>query len=106
MYILNLTLRKDPYDVMIISEKTEEYRNKSKWVMSRLNREKQGKLKISHIKFRNGYNKNAPYFVVEYKGYEIIDFVDKEYSNGLKLNLHDPGNIVKIKLGEIIERFP
>jgi hypothetical protein len=96
--ILNLTLKKLPFDVMITGEKRIEYRASSKWIISRL----EGK-NYDLIKFVNGYGNDKPYFFSKYEGWEI-EMIDNvvNYSNGLIVE--SKKGTIKIKLGEIIEK--
>ncbi len=52
--ILHLTLSKMPFEVMVTGEKSTEYREPSKWILSRL----QGK-DYDLIKFVNGYGSDG-----------------------------------------------
>ena len=94
---LLLTMKKEPFTVMISGEKTSEYRRPSKWIESRLiGRE------YDLVKFVNGYGKDKPYFVAEYKGYFKINVNERmEYSNGFTVDL--TAGDYAIQLGNIIE---
>ena len=70
MKILQLTLSKLPFDFMVNGLKNHEYRNESKWIISRLINENGEQNKFTHIKFTNGYGKDKPYFIAEYIGFE------------------------------------
>ena len=63
--VLHLTLKKEWFDLMISGKKRVEYRKPSKWIISRLEKE------YDVIRFTNGYGSDKPYFVCEYKGFEI-----------------------------------
>ena len=79
--ILHLNLFRKYFDQIAEGTKTIEYRDKTDYWKKRLeNRE------YDVIKFRNGYAKNAPTMLVEYKG----------------LNLGNPF-AYEIQLGKIIE---
>jgi hypothetical protein len=96
--ILHLTLKKEPFDVMVTGEKTTEYRNKSEWIMSRL----LGK-KYDYVKCVNGYGKSKPFFVARYRGFEIeTNPYQVSYSNGLEVKSEK--GTVKIYLGEVVEK--
>ena len=73
MTTLYLTLKKQAFDVMKTGEKKEEYRKESKWIMSRLNKD------YKYVKFTNGYRKESPSFIVEYKGWERVKDVERIY---------------------------
>lgn len=92
--MLKLTLKKPAYEVMITGEKKEEYRTNSKWIMSRLDRTNKEKLKL--VKFTNGYKKDSPSFITDYKGWEFKNNVNETYSNGLNVQ---GNNLICIKLG-------
>jgi len=80
MKILNLNLYRKYFDQIAEGTKTLEYRDRTEYWKKRIeNRE------YDYIKFRNGYAKDAPTMLVEYKGYECLD---KEY---------------EIQLGKVLE---
>ncbi len=61
--ILHLTLHREWFDLIRSGEKTEEYRDETSYWDSRL----EGK-DYDLIRFVNGYGKNRPFMVVEFKG--------------------------------------
>ena len=62
MKILNMTLKKKWFDMILSGEKTEEYREmKPYWHTRLLNKE------YDYIRFKNGYAKDAPEFTIEFK---------------------------------------
>ena len=72
--ILHLNLFRKYFDEIVEGTKTIEFRDKTDYWKKRLeNRE------YDVIKFRNGYAKDAPTMLVEYKGYNIIDGVYELY---------------------------
>ena len=93
MTTLKLSVNKMAFNVMVTSEKTEEFRDETKWMMSRLLNKN-----YDFIQITNGYGSERPVFVAEYLGYTIAN-VDKVYSNGLVVK----GEKVVIKFGEIVE---
>ena len=96
-----MTLKKEPYAVMVSGEKKEEFRLKSKWVEGRLICSKTGRDKrYSRVKFVNGYGKTKPSFTVSFKGYKLeANGVYREYSNGLVVNTRGKPTYV-ISLGD------
>jgi len=94
MTTLKLSVNKMAFSVMVTGEKTEEFRDETKWIMSRLL-----KKDYDFIQITNGYGGNRPVLVAEYLGYSIVSDVDKTYSNGLTVK----GEKVVIKLGKIVE---
>ena len=82
MKVLYLNLFRKYFDQIVEGTKTIEYRDKTDYWKKRIeNRE------YDIIKFRNGYAKDAPTMLVEYKGYSVSEsFGDYE-----------------LKLGKIIE---
>ena len=82
MKILHLNLYRKYFDAIVNGTKTIEYRDKTDYWKKRI----EGR-EYDIIKFRNGYAKNAPTMLVEYKGYTINNS-EQEY---------------KLKLGKIIE---
>lgn len=96
---LYLTLSRSSFQVMVTGEKKIEYRNPSKWILSRLNKSQ----KYKTIKFTNGYGNDKPFFICDYKGWSFhsgrVEAIT--YSNGLLVDLSK--GTVKIVLGNIIE---
>jgi len=64
--ILHLNLYRKYFDAIADGTKTIEYRDKTDYWKRRI----EGR-KYDIIKFRNGYAKDAPTMLVEYKGYDI-----------------------------------
>ena len=64
--ILHLNLYRKYFDAIADGTKTIEYRDKTDYWKKRI----EGR-KYDIIKFRNGYAKDAPTMLVEYKGYNI-----------------------------------
>ena len=82
MKILHLNLYRKYFDAIVNGTKTIEYRDKTDYWKKRI----EGR-EYDIIKFRNGYAKDAPVMLVEYKGFWVSsDFEEYE-----------------IKLGKIIE---
>ena len=103
MKILKLTLKKEPFDVMITGEKRNEYRNNSEWMRSRLYDKMGKKRQYDLVEFTNGYGKDRPKFTVKFLGFEKIYKVNKKYSNGLVVFYPKCNNgYFKIMLGDVI----
>ena len=85
---MTLTLKAQPYGVMVTGEKKEEFRLQSKWIESRLIDSVTGKDKqYDRVSFVNGYGKHRPSFTVSFKGYKLeANGVHKKYSNGLEVD--------------------
>ena len=66
MKYLELTLKKKWFDMIASGEKKEEYRGTSPWINARL----EGKT-YDAVRFRNGYKKDSPVCVCEYKGWHL-----------------------------------
>ena len=83
-----MTLKAQPYEVMVTGEKKVEFREATRWIESRLIDSTTGKVKqYDRVKFANGYGKERPSFTVSYKGYELkAKGVRKRYSNGLEVD--------------------
>jgi hypothetical protein len=65
--ILHLTLKKQWFDMILNGQKKEEYREIKPYWRSRLGIGYLNPIH-THIKFRNGYRKNAPELLIELKG--------------------------------------
>lgn len=87
MKILHLNLYRKYFDAIANKIKLFEYRQKTDYWKKRI----EGR-KYDTIKFRNGYAKDAPTMLVEYKGYTEVIRTGK-----------DVGVEYEIKLGKIIE---
>ncbi len=66
--VLHLNLYRKYFDEIVSGKKTIEYRDKTPYWTSRLSNKK-----YDYIYFRNGYSKDAPMMLVEYKGVDITD---------------------------------
>ena len=77
--LLHLTLRKEPFDQILSGEKTSEYREyKQFWITRLMNND--GSFKhYDVIHFKNGYHKDAPTMLVEFKGIKIISDFGSRY---------------------------
>ena len=82
--ILHLNLFRKYFDEIANGTKTIEYRDKTDYWKKRIEHKE-----YDVIKFRNGYAKDAPTMLVEYKGYSV----DEEYE--LKL-----GKIIEVNYGK------
>ncbi len=98
---LKLTLKKEPFEVMVTGEKEVEYRSPSKWIESRLYNKTGGKRDYDFIEFTNGYGKDKPFFRAKYNGFYISNKINKKYSNGLDIRRYEKTYCIKI--GKVIE---
>lgn len=90
MKILHLTLKKQWFEMIASGEKKEEYRDiKDYW------RKRLFDKKYDAISFRNGYSKNAPKMLVEYK--ELIGGIGKA-----EWGAPDATPVYILKLGAIL----
>ena len=87
MKILHLNLYRKYFDAIANGTKLFEYRQTTDYWKKRIEDKE-----YDMIKFRNGYAKNAPTMLVEYKGYSKV--IRTGYGNGEEY---------EIKLGKIIE---
>lgn len=86
--VLKLTLKKEPFDVMVTGEKSTEYRHPSDWIVSRLMEKKGGFKKYDFVLFTNGYGSDKPYFIAEYlETYQNVIRKSYEYSNGMTVDV-------------------
>lgn len=102
---LYLSLKKEPFDVMVTGEKKEEFRKNSDWIRSRFFDKNYNEREYDYIKFVNGYGKDSPYFICKYEGFDecYMDVSERKYSNGLKINGIGKGDFI-IYCGEIIKK--
>lgn len=80
---LKTTLKREFFDAIHRGEKTEEYRDLSKyWISRLLVKEPDGSYsgdkfrEYDTILFRNGYNPDSPIMEVEFKGVVILEYMD------------------------------
>jgi len=91
---LNLTLNKSAFEVMVTGEKNREFRTAKQWIKSRLVNKDGTPKKYNNVKFVNGYGHDKPFFLADYKGFEISPCDQTiKFSNDL---------IVKVKKGDYI----
>ena len=81
---------------MISGKKKIEYRKPSKWIITRLEKD------YDVIKFTNGYGSDKPYFICEYKGFEISNKPETINLENSKIEVEE--GTYMIKLGKIIEK--
>lgn len=83
---LYLSLKKSPFEVMVTGEKTNEYREPSQWIKSRLYDKNGNPKHYDEIRYTNGYGPDKPYFVTDfYGGHTNIITQSIEYSNGFRV---------------------
>lgn len=95
--VLYLCLKKLQFEVTVSKEKSSEFRQPSKWILSRINNNKTYDL----IKFTNGYGADRPTFTCKYLGWKQAKPASHIFSNGLVVNVD--GNYIEFPLGEIVE---
>ena len=78
--ILHLNLFRKYFDEIAEGTKTIEYRDRTDYWKKRIEHKE-----YDVIKFRNGYAKNAPTMLVEYKGWDVNEDGDYELYLGGKL---------------------
>lgn len=102
MNILYLPLNKEPFDIMITGEKSNEYRKPSFWIKSRLFNKDGTSKNIDYIKFTQGYGSDRPYFIAKFEGFKRAKInYSMKYSNGLKVIINKAD--FNIKVGMIVE---
>ena len=89
MKTLHLTLFRRWFIDILEGTKTEEYREIKPFWAKRLSQQ------YDTVTFRNGYAKDAPLMVVEFKGMEIKTIYHPIH--------HKPMTVFAVKLGRIIE---
>jgi len=92
--VLNLILKKEPFEAIKSGEKKTEYRVYKPYWTKRLMNEDRSFKSFDTVRFRNGYHKNAPTLLVEIKGIRIM----KERRNWFSSQKY-----FEIKLGQIID---
>ena len=103
--VLRLTLKKKWFDMIAAGIKKEEYREVKRYWIQRLCNEVEYETnygnwegvfkKFTHVEFKNGYGKNAPTMLVEFKGIRIGE-AKPEWSDNWK------GDVFAISLGAVI----
>jgi len=88
--ILHLTLKRKWFDLIATGEKTEEYREiKPYWTTRLKGRD------YDVVRFRNGYNSDSPYMLVEVK-HIVKAYGNAEWGGG-------DDKLYVIKLGKVLE---
>ena len=68
MKILELNLKKKWFDMILSGEKKEEYREiKPYWISRLMDKQTNFFRKFDAVRFKNGYSKDAPNFLIEFK---------------------------------------
>lgn len=100
---LFLTLSEKPFEVMLTSEKKEEFRKPSKWIKSRLFNKDGTRRDYDVVKFVNGYGNDKPTFTAIYDGFTTSTKASvKKYSNGLTVQIKEKDFV--ICLGDVISK--
>lgn len=100
---LPLTINKKWFDKIASGEKKEEYREvKGYWVKRLTNQNNNGSVNgctfykhFRFVRFQNGYRKNAPWMIVEFKGIEMKEIEHEHFHDGKV-------DVFAIKLGSIV----
>jgi len=92
--VLNMTLKKEWFDLIKSGEKKEEYREIKEYWLSRLLNENDEVIKFDYVVFTNGYAANSPKIVVEYKGLKCATGKKKWGGSDQKC--------IVIKLGKVV----
>lgn len=101
--ILRLTLSKKPFEVMLKGEKTEEFRNPSEWIKSRLFNKDGTRRDYDVVEFVNGYGKDKPAFTTIFNGFTTCKKLSERiYSGNFKVIINE-GDII-IHLGDVISK--
>lgn len=103
MRVLHLSLKREPFEVMVTGEKTVEYREPSDWILNRLVYPHGERKHYDVVKITHGYAADAPYFIAKYLGFTKagMDY-KRSFTNGLVVNVKK--GMIRIYLGEIIEK--
>lgn len=104
MKTLHLTLKKEPFEVMVTGEKKWELRSPSAWIESRLLKKNGRYREYDFVKFTQGYGKSRPFFIAKFEFTSAVMYAnpfDFTFSNGLVVTQHQGD--YKINLGEITE---
>jgi len=79
MKILHLTLKKKWFDMIASGEKKEEYREVKPYWRKRLNDKNDNYREFDIVRFKNGYQKNAPFVDVELRGINLANTGKQEW---------------------------
>lgn len=82
--VLHLVLMKDPFERIMNGSKKIEYRDRTDYWKKRIEHKE-----YDYIKFRNGYAKNAPTMLVEYKGWNVNEDGDYELYLGKVIEVNN-----------------
>jgi len=81
---------------MLSGVKKQEYRKPSAWIKVRLENKS-----YNFVKFVNGYGNDKPFFICEYKGFEVSKNQQTVEFEGHKVNV-ERGDYI-IQLGRVID---
>ena len=103
--VLNLNLPKAPFLRISRGEQKIEYREAKEYWRQRLLHKTDAKNKLSYrrfdlVKFRNGYDRNAPYLLVECLG---IELVSSRKLRALRLFEDKKKEYFEIRLGKVLK---
>jgi len=94
--VLKLTLKRQPFDVMVTGEKREEFRLQGDWIESRLFSKDGSPREYDQIEYVNGYGSKRPRFVTDFQGFELLACgVNRDYSNGLVIRTEEPHYVIR-----------
>lgn len=98
MEILNLVVKKKWFDLIASGQKIEEYREHTPYWEKRILRKR-----FDIVRFRNGYQKNAPTVDVEWAGSGPIRGEDGwDFYHGEEEEIE--GDFIVVLLGEVLSR--
>jgi hypothetical protein len=80
---------------MVSGEKTEEFREPSDWIKSRLFNNDGSKRDYDEIEYTNGYGSSRPRFITDFVGFELLSSVSRMYTNGLKVETNEPIFVIR-----------
>ena len=82
--LLHLNLFRKYFDEIVNGTKTIEYRDRTDYWKKRIEHKE-----YDYIKFRNGYAKNSPTMLVEYKGWSVNEDGDYELYLGKVIEVNN-----------------
>lgn len=96
---LHLSLKAQPFEVMVTGEKLIEFRKPTAWIKSRFTDKKGHPKNYDEIHFVNGYGGHRPNFMAEFLNLSIASSnYSITYSNGLTVDVEEGDYCIQFKL--------
>ncbi len=102
--VLKLVLKQKPFEVMKTGEKRVEYRRNTPYWRARLTDQSTGRWRrFGSVEFSHGYSRGRGQFTTQCVSMQLIDFVNRKYSNNLHVKYpFKRRGYIQINLGPVL----